>query len=53
MTNMAKLKEDKYEIIIKRCGVEDPVETDIMDDWETQEVLYLIGQLNSRKMYVD
>jgi len=44
-------KEDKYEIIIKKCGREDPVETDIMGDRETMEILELIGRLNLRSAF--
>ncbi len=46
-----KASEEKYEIIIKRCGMEEPVETDIMGEQETQEVLYLIGRLNLRSAF--
>jgi hypothetical protein len=46
-----KEKEDKYEISIKKFGRNELVETDIMNDRETQEVLYLIGKLNLRSAY--
>jgi len=42
---------DKYEIIIKKFGRNELVETDIMGERETQEVLYLIGKLNLRSAY--
>ena len=44
-------KNDRYEITIKKLGGESPLETDIMDDWGTREVLHLIGQLNLRSAY--
>ena len=44
-------KEDKYEIIIKKFGGKDPVETDIMGDRETMEILQLIGRLNLRSAF--
>ena len=46
-----KGKEDKYEIIIKRFGHDELVETDIMGDRETQEILQLIGELNLRSAF--
>jgi hypothetical protein len=44
-------KEDRYEIIIKKFGNEEPIETDIMGDRETQEILHLIGELNLRSAF--
>jgi hypothetical protein len=44
-------QEDTYEIIIRKCGQEDPVETDIMGDQETREILHLIGRLNTRSAF--
>ncbi|MCX5707770.1 MAG: hypothetical protein NTY14_02110 [Candidatus Omnitrophica bacterium] len=44
-------KEERYEIIIKKFGGEDPIETDIMGDQETQEILHLIGELNLRSAF--
>jgi hypothetical protein len=44
-------KGDKYEIIIKRFGRDELIETDIMGDRETQEVLQLIGELNLRSAF--
>jgi len=46
-----KEKEDKYEIIIKKFGGQDPVEIDVMGDRETMEVLRLIGKLNLRSAF--
>ena len=43
--------EDTYEIIIRKCGQDDPVETDIMGDGETREILELIGRLNTRSAF--
>jgi len=37
--------EDRYEIVIRKLGAVDPVETDVMSDSQTQEVLYFIGRL--------
>lgn len=47
----SRVKEDRYEIIIKRLGRNDPVEKDVLGDRETQEVLYLIGRLNLRSAF--
>ncbi len=44
-------KEDKYEITIKKFGSSDPLETDIMGDSETREILHLIGKLNLRSAF--
>jgi hypothetical protein len=44
-------KEERYEIIIKRFGGEETIETDVMGDRETQEVLHLIGELNLRSAF--
>jgi hypothetical protein len=51
MKTTGKEKEERYEIIIKKCGMDEPVETDIMGERETREVLYLIGKLNLRSAF--
>ncbi len=51
MKRYNQTKEDRYEIIIKKFGQNDPVETDVMGDDETQEILRLIGKLNLRSAY--
>ncbi len=51
MEKTYKEKEDKYEIIIKRLGRDELIETDIMGDRETQEILQLIGELNLRSAF--
>jgi len=51
MEHDAKEKEDRYEIIIKKFGGQDPVEVDVMGDRETMEVLQLIGKLNLRSAF--
>jgi hypothetical protein len=51
MEKIYKEKEDKYEIIIKRFGRDELIETDIMGDRETQEILQLIGELNLRSAF--
>ncbi|MDD5347995.1 MAG: hypothetical protein PHT59_05215 [Candidatus Omnitrophica bacterium] len=40
--------EDRYEVIIRRLGNSDTVETDVLDDRQTQAVLYMIGTLKAR-----
>jgi hypothetical protein len=44
-------KEERYEIIIKKFGGKETIETDIMGDQETQEILHLIGELNLRSAF--
>lgn len=44
--------EEKYEIVIKKVGREDPLETDIMSEREIQEILMMIGKLNLRGSWV-
>ena len=51
MGKQVQHKDERYEIIIKRLGGNDPVEIDVMGDYETQEVLRLIGRLNLRSAY--
>jgi hypothetical protein len=51
MEKTHKEKEDKYEIIIKKLGREELIETDVMGDRETQEILRLIGELNLRSAF--
>lgn len=40
--------EEKYEIIIKKLGKQDPLEINIMSEKQIQEVLVMIGKLNLR-----
>jgi hypothetical protein len=51
MKRNVKDTEDKYEIIIKKCGRKDPVEIDVMNDRETREILHFIGRLNLRSAF--
>jgi hypothetical protein len=51
MKTHSQNSDDRYEIIIKKFGKNDPVEIDVMGDDETQEVLRLIGRLNLRSAY--
>jgi hypothetical protein len=44
-------KEERYEIIIRKFGGNETIETDVMGDRETQEVLHLIGELNLRSAF--
>ena len=48
MNNQYKDSEDRYEIIIKKFGQSDTIETSVMGDRQTQEILRLIGLLNVR-----
>ena len=48
MKRREKMEEERYEIIIKKLGDDEPVETDVMGDSETREILHLIGRLNLR-----
>lgn len=41
-------QEDRYEVIVRKVGEIDPVEMNVLMDRQIQEVLYLIGRLNSR-----
>ena len=43
--------EDKYEIIIRKVGRDEPVEENIMGDKETQEILRIIGVFNLRSAW--
>lgn len=43
--------EEKYEVIIKKIGREDPIETNIMCEKEIQEILMVIGKLNLRSAW--
>jgi hypothetical protein len=51
MRTESRKQEDRYEIIIKRLGRQNPVEKDIMGDRETQQILQLIGRLNLRSAF--
>lgn len=51
MKRDANEKEERYEIIVKKFGGNDPVETNVMGDRETMEVLRLIGKLNLRSAF--
>ena len=51
MKRKCREEEDKYEIVIRKFGENEPVETDIMDDRQTQEILHLIGELNLRSAF--
>ncbi len=42
---------EKYEIVIKKIGIEDPLETNIMSERQIQEVLMTIGKLNLRGVW--
>ncbi len=41
-------QEDRYEVIVRKVGEIDPVEMNVLMDRQIQEVLHLIGRLNSR-----
>ena len=43
--------EDRYEIVIKKVGRDEPLEANIMGDRETQEILRVIGILNLRSAW--
>ena len=51
MRRKCREKNDKYRIIIKRLEGNETIETDVMGDRETREVLYLIGKLNLRSAF--
>ncbi len=43
--------EDKYEIVIRKVGRDEPIEQNVMGDKETQEILKIIGILNLRSAW--
>ncbi len=45
------VNEDRYEIVIRKVGRDDPVEVNVMDDRATQEILRTIGVLNLRSAF--
>jgi hypothetical protein len=51
MKRMNSKEEDRYEIVIRKYGDDQPIETDVMGDRETQEILHLIGELNLRSAF--
>jgi len=51
MNRQEQINEDRYEIIIKKVGREDPIEENVMGDRETQEILRVIGILNLRSAW--
>ena len=51
MNRQEQINEDRYEIIIKKVGREDPIEENVMGDRETQEILKVIGILNLRSAW--
>jgi len=51
MRREEQYSEDKYEIVIKKVGRDEPLEANIMGDSETQEILRVIGILNLRSAW--
>ncbi len=51
MNRQEQINEDRYEIIIKKVGRENPIEENVMGDRETQEILRVIGILNLRSAW--
>ncbi|MFH1201808.1 MAG: hypothetical protein V1674_02830 [Candidatus Omnitrophota bacterium] len=51
MKRIEQRDEDRYEIVIKKVGRDEPLEANIMGDRETQEVLRVIGILNLRSAW--
>jgi len=43
--------EDKYEIVIRKVGRDEPLEANVMGDKETQEILRIIGIFNLRSAW--
>lgn len=41
---------DRYEIVVKRVGRSDPLETNVLGEKETQKILRLIGLLNLQNL---
>ena len=46
-----KASEDKYEIIIRKVGRDEPLEANVMGEKETQEILRIIGIFNLRSAW--
>jgi hypothetical protein len=43
--------EEKYEIVIIKVGKDDFIETYVLDYWQIQEILSVLGKLNLRSAW--